>query len=381
MTVTVSGEREELRLAVRQLMEGRVRARAAEIDAEAKFPEDVRRLFAEHDVFRTVAPPEYGGLDGSLLTLTVVCEEITRVCANSGMVLGNQYLGAGPVLLFGSERQRQELLPALASGQLLCSFALSEPEAGSDAAALRTRARRDGDEWVISGRKNFITHANVADVLTVFARVDGADGHGISAFLVTKDDPGWFVDRIEHKMGLRGSPTCSLVLEDVRVPDSALVGEIGAGLRIALTSLNKGRIMTASLALGIAQGSLDLALRYSTERRQFNRAIAEFQAIQFMLADMETEIQASRALVRTAASAYDEGDPEIIKLSAAAKLFVTEMVNRVTSTAVQVLGGYGYVSDYGAEQRMRDARVFSIFEGTNQIQRLVIARELLGGRR
>jgi alkylation response protein AidB-like acyl-CoA dehydrogenase len=296
------------------------------------------------------------------------------VCANSGMVLGNQYLGTGPVLLFGSDDQKQRYLPRFATGEWLCSFGLTEPGAGSDASSLTTAARREGHSWVISGRKNFITHANVADVLTVFARTDD----GITAFLVTRDDPGWEVDKIEHKMGLRGSPTCSIVFEGVRVDDAAVVGDVGAGMHIALASLNKGRIMTASLALGIAQGALELALGYAQDREQFGRKIADFQAIQFMLADMETDIEAARALVRTAAARYDEGAEEIIKYSAVTKLFATDMVNRVTSTAVQVLGGYGYISDYPAERMMRDARIFSIFEGTNEIQRLVIARELLG---
>jgi alkylation response protein AidB-like acyl-CoA dehydrogenase len=376
VTVVVAPEQEQLRRAVRTLMEERVAPRAAEIDAAGEFPEDVRRLFAEKDVFATVAPPEYGGIDGMLLTLTIVCEEITRVCSNSGMVLGNQSLGAGPISLFGSDDQKETFLPKLASGEWLCSFALSEPGAGSDAAALQTRARREGDSWVISGRKNFITHANLADVMTVFARVDGTDRETV-ALLVTRDDPGWRVDRIEHKMGLRGSPTCSVVLEEVRVPDSARLGPVGDGLRVALSTLDKGRIMTASLALGIAQGALELALAYAQERVQFGKPIADFQAVQFMLADMETDVQAARALVRSAASAYDAGEPDITRAAAATKLFATDMVNRVTSTAVQVLGGYGYIVDYGAERRMRDARVFSIFEGTNEIQRLVIARELL----
>jgi alkylation response protein AidB-like acyl-CoA dehydrogenase len=376
VTVVAAPEQEQLRRAVRTLMEERVAPRAAEIDAAGEFPEDVRRLFAEKDVFATVAPPEYGGIDGMLLTLTIVCEEITRVCSNSGMVLGNQSLGAGPIALFGSDDQKEMFLPKLASGEWLCSFALSEPGAGSDAAALQTRARREGDSWVISGRKNFITHANLADVMTVFARVDGTDRETV-ALLVTRDDPGWRVDRIEHKMGLRGSPTCSVVLEEVRVPDSARLGPVGDGLRVALSTLDKGRIMTASLALGIAQGALELALAYAQEREQFGKPIADFQAVQFMLADMETDVQAARALVRSAASAYDAGEPDITRAAAATKLFATDMVNRVTSTAVQVLGGYGYIVDYGAERRMRDARVFSIFEGTNEIQRLVIARELL----
>ncbi|HKP18928.1 MAG TPA: acyl-CoA dehydrogenase family protein [Gaiellaceae bacterium] len=379
MTVVLAPEQEELRQAVRTLMEERVAPRAAEIDAAGEFPADVRRLFAEHDIFAAVVPAEYGGIDGTVLTLTTVCEEITRVCANSGMVLGNQSLGAGPIALYGSDDQKEALLPRLASGELLCAFALSEPGAGSDAASLTTRARRDGDDWLISGRKNFITHANVADVITVFARVDGSDE--TVALLVTKDEPGWLVDRIEHKMGLRGSPTCSVVLEDVRVPDSARLGEVGDGLRVALGTLDKGRIMTASMALGIAQGAFELALEYAQEREQFGRPIAEFQAVQFMLADMDTDLQATRALVRSAASSYDAGDPAITRISAATKLFATDMVNRVTSTALQVLGGYGFIVEYGVERRMRDARVFAIFEGTNEIQRIVIARELLRGRR
>jgi alkylation response protein AidB-like acyl-CoA dehydrogenase len=374
MTVRITPEQEELCRSVRRLVEERVRPRAAEIDLQGEFPHDVRKLFADNDVFATVVPPEYGGIDGSLETLAIICEEITRVCANSGMVLGNQYLGAGPVVLFGTDEQKSTYLPKFATGEWLCSFALTEPGAGSDASSLKTAARRDGDSWVISGRKNFITHANVADVITVFARTEV----GITAFLVTGNDRGWEVDKIEHKMGLRGSPTCSIVFEGVRVPGDAVVGEVGAGMRIALASLNKGRIMTASLALGIAQGALETALDYARERHQFGRPIADFQAVQFMLADMETEIAAARALVRTAAARYDEGAKDVIKYSAVAKLFTTDMVNRVTSTAVQVLGGYGYISDYPAERMMRDARIFSIFEGTNEIQRIVIARELLG---
>lgn len=376
MAAALTPEQEQIRYSVRRLMEERVASRAAEIDQQGEFPNDVLKLFRDNDIFTTVAPPQYGGLDGSLKTLTIVCEEITRVCANSGMVLGNQYLGAGPVLLFGSEEQKRTYLPRFASGEWLCSFALTEPGAGSDASSLETRARRDRDGWVISGRKNFITHANVADVLTLFAHTDD----GITAFLITRENSGWEVDKIELKMGLRGSPTCSIVFDEVRVADDAVIGEVGTGMRIALTALNKGRIMTASLALGIAQGSLELALAYAQQREQFGKAIAEFQGVQFMLADMATEIEASRALVRSAATRYDENETDIVKHSAITKLFVTEMVNRVTSTAVQVLGGYGYIGDYAAERMMRDARVFSIFEGTNQIQRIVIARELMGGR-
>jgi alkylation response protein AidB-like acyl-CoA dehydrogenase len=354
---------------VREFAEHHLKPRAAAIDARGEFPHEVRELFRAHDVFATVAPPEYGGLDGSLFTLTLVCEQIARCCANSGMLLGNQYLGAGPVLLFGTDEQKAELLPRLASGEWLCSFALTEPDAGSDAGAVRTRATRTEAGWRLNGRKCFITEANVADVMTVFARTE----EGVTAFLVRG---GWQVDKIEKKLGLRGSPTCSVVLDDVEVGHDAVLGRPGDGLKIALTSLDKGRIMTASLALGIAQGALEAAVAYARERRQFGKPIAEHQAVAILLADMETDVQAARALIGHAAREYDAGAPGIVKLSAAAKLFATDMVNRVTNHAVQVLGGYGYLQDFPVERMLRDARIFAIFEGTNQIQRIVIAREL-----
>jgi alkylation response protein AidB-like acyl-CoA dehydrogenase len=331
-------------MTVRELAETHLRPRADEIDARGEFPEDVLALFRAHDVFAAI--------DGPLLELTRVCEEISRVCASSGMLLGNQYLGAGPIMLFGSEAQR-EYLPRFATGELLCSFALTEPEAGSDAKALRTRAVRVDGGWELTGRKCFITQANVADVMTVFAQTD----EGVSAFIV---EHGWEVDKVERKMGLRGSPTCSFALDGVPVGDDALVGQLGGGLRIALTSLDKGRIMTASLALGIAQGALEAAL----ERKA--------PIFSDTLADMQTDVLAARALIRHAAERYDAGDPGIVTLSAAAKLFATEMVNRVCSSAVDVVG----LESSPAHRMLRDARVFAIFEGTNQIQRLVIAREL-----
>jgi alkylation response protein AidB-like acyl-CoA dehydrogenase len=330
-----------------------LRERAAEIDARGEFPHDVRDRFARDGVFEAIT--------GDLLSLTRLCEQIARVCANSGMLLGNQYLGAGPLLLFGSDAQKADWLPRLARGEALCSFALTEPEAGSDAAALRTRARRLDGGWSLTGRKCFITQANVADVITVFARAD----EGITAFLVTD---GWHVDKVERKLGLRGSPTCSFVLEEVEVPEDAVIGRPGDGLRIALTTLDKGRIMTASLALGIAQGALDAAVAHGRGRR--------FGA---ELADMDADVQAARALVRHAAAAYDEGAPGIVRISAATKLFATEMVNRVTATAVTVLGVDGCRSGSPVERMVRDARIFSIFEGTNQIQRIVIACELARG--
>ncbi len=373
MDLSLSSEQEAIRGTVRELMEGQVRRRAAEIDAREEFPQDVLELFRKQGLFATVVPPEYGGLDGSLVTLCLVCEEITRVCANSGMILGNQFLGVGPLLLFGDEEQKRRYLPRLGTGELLCSFGLSEPGAGSDAASLQTRAVPDGSGWRLEGRKNFITQANLADLLTVFART----GEGVSAFLLDRTESPWVVEKVEHKMGLRGSPTCSVLLEHTPVPGSALIGEVGSGMRIALTCHNKGRIMTAALALGIAQGALELMLDYSRDRVQFGRPISEFQAIQFMLADTETELQAARALVNAAAWHYDTAAADIVRFSAMAKLFTTDMVNIATSRTVQALGGYGYIRDYAAERMMRDARIFAIFEGTNEIQRLVVARQLL----
>lgn len=379
MDLMLTPEQEALRQLVRELMTERVQPRAAEIDQNGEFPQDVRALFAEHGLFAATVPPEYGGLDGSLVTISLIAEEISRVCASSGMVFCNQYLGTGPIALFGNQEQKQRYLPRLGTGEWLCSFALTEPGAGSDVNGIATRAVPDGVGWRLNGRKCFITHANVADVVTVFAKAEVDGEPRLSAFLIERSMPGWAVDKIEHKMGLRGSPTCSIVLEDCWVPAANLLGGIGDGQKIAFGSLNKGRIMCGSQALGIAQGALEAAVTYAGSREQFGRPIGQFQAIQMILADMEAEVQAARALLRTAAWKYDTGAADIVRIASAAKLFATEMVNRVTSSAVQVLGGYGYISDYPVERMMRDARIFAIFEGSNQIQRTVIAKQLLKG--
>jgi alkylation response protein AidB-like acyl-CoA dehydrogenase len=351
-------------------MEEHVRPRAAEIDARADFPDDVLALFREHGVFRAVAPAAYGGLDGRLLTMVRVCEQITRVCASSGMILGNQYLGTGPITLSASEEQKERWLPGLASGELLCSFGLTEPDAGSDAARLRSVAARDGDGWRISGQKVFITHADIADLLTVFARVDRDDRRSITAFVLEREVSPWEVVGHERKMGLRGSTTCALSLDETWVPDANRVGEVGDGMRIALSGLNKGRIMTGSLALGLATGALELAVEHADHGSQ---------AAQFALAEMDADVAAARALVHDAARRYDAGDADIIRVSALAKLFATDMVNRVTSRAVEVLGEPGLTSTFAAERMFRDARIYAIFEGTNEIQKLVAARELQRG--
>lgn len=301
MDLSFTPEQEALRQLVRELMERNVRPRTHEIDKQGEFPTDVHQLFAEHGLYGATVPPEYGGLDGSLVTISLIAEEISRVCASSGMVFCNQFLGAGPITLFGTQAQKQKYLPKIGTGEWLCSFALTEPEAGSDVSAISTRAVRDGNGWRLTGRKCFITHANVADVLTVFAKAEVDGEKLLTAFLVERGRPGWAVDHIEEKMGLRGSPTCSIVFEDCWVPDENVLGRIGGGRQVAFGSLNKGRIMCGSQALGIAQGALEAAVAYARTRVQFGRPIGEFQAIQMILADMEADVQAARALLRTAA--------------------------------------------------------------------------------
>ncbi len=358
---------------VRELMEHQVAPCPAEIDANEVFPEDIKELFAKNGLFRTVVQPEYGGLDGKLLTLCLVIEEINRFCSASSIVLGNQSLGAAPIVLWGNEEQRSKYLPGIASGELLASFSLTEPNAGSDVGAMTTRAVADGDDYVINGNKIFITHANVADVQTVFAKVNVDGKDRVTAFLVDKGTPGLSIGNKEKKMGFRGSSTVEVIFEDVRVSKSSMVGNIGDGFRIALDALDKGRIMVGGMATGLAQGALDAATAYVQERS----SLARQQTIQFALADMETSIQASRALTHKAACKYDDKEKDHIRFSAMSKLFATDTAMTVTSSAVQVLGYDGFSKEYPVERYMRDAKIFTIFEGTNEVQRLVIARDLL----
>lgn len=362
---------------IRKMMREKVAPRAAEIDEQGKFPRDVKELFSENDLFSLVVPPEYGGLDGKLMTLCLCIEEISRVCASSSMVLGNQSLGASPIYLWGNEQQKERYLPKAATGELLPCFALTEPNAGSDVGGMQTRAVPDGDHYVINGNKCFITHAEVGDPFTVFAKVAVNGKDKITAFIVDRNTPGVSFGKNEVKMGLRGSPTGTVILENVRVHKESMLGGIGDGFRIALDSLDKGRIMVGAMSVGLARGALDCATDYVRERVQFGKPIAEFQGIQFMLADMETGIQAARSLMLTAAHKYDNKEPDMVKFSAMSKLFATDMVMHVTTNAVQILGGYGYCREYPVERMMRDAKIFAIFEGTNQIQRVVIARELM----
>jgi len=365
----------EFRDLVRQLAQEQIAPRAAEIDRNAEYPWDVRRLLAEHDVLSLPFDPEYGGTGTGTLMQQMAVEEIAKVCASSALILMLQELGSLPITLFGSPELKAQWLPRFASGELSPAFALSEPEAGSDPAAMRTSAVRDGDEWVLNGEKNWISNATIADAYVVFAKTDRESGRS-SAFLVEADRPGFSIGSVEHKLGIKGSPTGSPVLEDVRVPAANLIGTEGKGLSVALATLERTRLGAAAQAVGIAQGATDYANAYAKERIAFGKPINQLQAIQFKLADMETGTAAARELLYKACAMVDRGVPGVGKYTSMAKVFASDNAMRVTVEGVQVLGGYGYVNDYPLERMMRDAKITQIYEGTNEIQRVVIARAM-----
>ena len=368
----------DFRDAIRQIVTERVAPRAAEIDAKAEYPQDLRELFAEHDLFGLPFEVEYGGTGTGTLMLNIAIEEVAKACASTALMLMVQELGTLPIRRYGTDELKQRFLPKCASGEWTPAFALPEPDAGSDPGGMRTKAVRDGDEWVIDGTKNWITNLGVADFYVVFAVTDPDAGHsrGISAFVVEADRPGFSVGKLEHKMGIRGSPTGQPIFDSVRVPASNLVGEVDQGFKVALGTLDHSRLGVAAQGLGLAQGATDYAAAYAKERQQFGKPIASFQGIQFKLADMETRTAAARELLYQACAKVDRGDADIGKYSAMAKLFCSDTAMAVTVEAVQVLGGYGYVSEYPVERMMRDAKITQIYEGTNEIQRLVIARAL-----
>ena len=365
---------------IREIVAARVAPRAAAIDAGGEFPEDVRRLFADHDLFGLPFDEAHGGTGTGPLMLCVAIEEVAKACASSSLLLAVQDLGSLPIRRAGSEELKARVLPRLAGGEWLAAFALSEPDAGSDPRAMRTRARRDGDEWVIDGAKNWITNAGVAHAYVVFAVTDpdAPSARGISAFLVEADRPGFSISRLEHKMGMRGSPTGQPVFDGVRVPAANLIGDEGAGFKIAMRTLDHSRLGIAAQALGIAQGATDYAVGYARERIAFGQPLIDLQGIGFKLADMETRCAAARELLYRAAAKAERGERDLGKYSAMAKLFCSDVAMDVTVVAVQVLGGYGYVTEYPVERMMRDAKLTQIYEGTNEIQRVVIARALRG---
>jgi acyl-CoA dehydrogenase len=365
----------DLRDMIRRLAQERIAPRAAEIDRTAQYPSDIRALLAEHDVLGLPFDEQYGGTGTGTLMLQMAVEEIARACASSALILMVQELGTLPIQLFGTDEQKERFLPRCATGEWSPAFALSEPEAGSDPAALRTSAVRDGDEWVINGQKNWITNAGVADFYIVFAKTDRENNRS-SAFIVEADRAGFDPGKLEHKLGIKGSPTGSPSFTDVRVPASNLIGAEGKGLSVALATLERTRLGAAAQAVGIAQAATDYAAAYARERIAFGKPINAMQGIQFKLADMETRTAAARELLYKACAKADRGEPDLGKYSSMAKLFASDTAMAVTVEAIQVLGGYGYVNEYPVERMMRDAKITQIYEGTNEIQRVVIARSM-----
>jgi len=367
----------DLRAMVRRLATEQIAPRAAEIDRTATYPADIRELLAENDVFALPFAERYGGTGTGTLMLQMAVEELARADASCALMLMLQELGTLPIALFGSEEQRERVLPRCASGEWLAAFALSEAEAGSDPAAMRTTARRDGEDWVINGVKSWISNAGVADVYVVFAVTDRDQGR-VTAFIVESDRPGFSIAGYEHKLGIRGSPTGSPAFEDVRVPAANVIGEVGRGMRVALGTLERSRLGAAAQAVGIAQGATDYAVGYARERIAFGSPIIELQGIQFKLADMQTGTAAARELLHRACLLADRtpAPADLGMWTSMAKLFASDNAMKVTIEAIQVLGGAGYVSDHPVERMMRDAKITQIYEGTNEIQRVVIARHL-----
>jgi alkylation response protein AidB-like acyl-CoA dehydrogenase len=374
----LTDEQREIRDLIRTLTRERIAPRAAEIDESAEFPWDLVELFREQELFGLSFDERYGGSGTGSLMLLVAVEEVSRACATTGLVLAVQELGSLALRLSGSEEQKERYLPGLARGEWLAAYALTEAGSGSDSAAMRTEARREGDEYLFNGAKRFITNAGVAGLYTVFAKTDPDGGHaGISCFVVEADAPGFEVGRIEPKMGIKGSTTGELFFSDCRVPAANLIGEEGDGFKIAMRILDRSRPGIAAQALGIAQGATDYALEYAKSRETMGEPIAEHQLVAAKLADMETRCEAGRGLLYKAGLMMDEDAPGLTKLSAMAKLFCSDTAMDVTTEAVQILGGYGYIKEYPVERMMRDAKITQIYEGTNEIQRLVIAREMV----
>ena len=378
---TISEDHEELREAVRNVAEDKIAPHAAEADETSTFPQASYDALVASDFHAPHIAEEYDGVGADALATCIVIEEIARVCASTSLIPAVNKLGTMPLILAGSDEIKAKYLPPVARGEAMISYGLSEREAGSDTASMKCRARADGDDWVLSGQKSWITNAGVSQFYTVLAVTDpdGKRGSNVSAFVVEKSDPGFSFGQLEKKMGIKGSPTRELIFEGCRIPGDRIVGAPGEGLHIALTTLDHTRVTIGAQAVGIAQGALDFALGYVKERSQFGKHIAEFQGIQFMLADMGMKLEAARQMVYVAAAKSQRGDADLSFFGAAAKCFASDVAMEVTTDAVQLLGGSGYVKDFPVERMMRDAKITQIYEGTNQIQRIVMARQLLKG--
>ena len=369
-----------LRDAVRSLAEAKIGPFAAEVDEQARFPQEAREALEANDLHAIHVPEAYDGSGADALSTVILIEEVARVCASSSLIPAVNKLGSMPVQLAGSEELKTKYLGALARGEGMFSYCLSEPDAGSDAAGMKTRAVRDGDTWVLDGVKRWITNAGVSEFYTVMAVTDpDKRSKGISAFVVEKDDEGLSFGAPERKLGIKGSPTREVYFDHVRIPSSRMIGAEGTGFATAMQTLDHTRVTIAAQALGIAQGALDYAAGYVKERKQFGKAIAEFQGIQFMLADMAMKLEAARQITYAAAAKSERGDADLTFFGAAAKCYASDVAMAVTTDAVQLLGGYGYTRDYPVERMMRDAKITQIYEGTNQVQRIVMARQLLKG--
>jgi alkylation response protein AidB-like acyl-CoA dehydrogenase len=374
----ISKEHEEFRARVRDFAEGEIEPKAKELDETGQFSFEAAKKLGDMGFMGMVVPEEYGGSGLDTVSYSIAVEELSRVCGSTGItVAAHNSLGVYPIFLFGNEEQKKKYIPDLASGKKLGAFGLTEPDAGSDAAGTKTTAVLDGDSYVINGSKCFVTNASVGETLVITAMTDKSKAYkGISSFIVEKETKGFSIGKKENKMGLRGSDTATLIFEDMRIPKENLLGKEGEGFKQFMITLDGGRISIGAMALGIAQGAYDKALAYSKEREQFGRPISDFQAIQWKLADMATQLEAARHLIYHASELKDQGE-KFIKESAMAKLYASEVGNFVTYQAIQIFGGYGYTSDYPVERYMRDVKLCEIGEGTSEIQRLVIARELL----
>ncbi|MEZ5091552.1 acyl-CoA dehydrogenase family protein [Nocardioides sp.] len=376
----LSEEHQAIREAVRAVCDAKVAPFAAAVDEEARYPTEAAEALLASDFHAPHVPEEYGGAGADALATVIVIEEVARACVSSSLIPAVNKLGSLPVMIAGSDDLKQRYLPRLAAGEGGFSYCLSEPDAGSDAAAMKTRAVRDGDSWVLDGVKRWITNAGVSDFYTVMAVTDpDARTRGISAFVVEKSDEGVSFGAPEKKLGIKGSPTREVYFDQVRIPADRMIGAEGTGFETAMQTLDHTRITIAAQALGVAQGALDFALGYAKERQQFGRPIADFQGLQFMLADMGMKVEAARQLTYAAAGRSERGDRDLTFFGAAAKCFASDVAMEVTTDAVQVLGGYGYTRDYPVERMMRDAKITQIYEGTNQVQRIVMARQLLAG--
>ncbi len=376
----LSEDHEAVREAVRAVAADKIAPHAAEVDATGEFPQAAYDALVASDFHAPHVPEEYDGPGADALATCLVIEEVARVCASSSLIPAVNKLGTMPLLLAGSEELKARYLPPVGRGEASFSYGLSEREAGSDTAAMRCRARPDGDDWVLSGHKSWITNAGVSEYYTVLAVTDpdGPRGRNISAFVVERSDEGFTFGEKERKLGIKGSPTRELYFDDVRIPGDRIVGEPGEGLKIALRTLDHTRVTIGAQAVGIAQGALDVALEHVRERHQFGHPVGDFQGVQFMLADMAMQLEAARQLVYSAAARSERHDDDLRFHGAAAKCFASDVAMKVTTDAVQLLGGSGYVSDFPVERMMRDAKITQIYEGTNQIQRVVMARQLLG---